>query len=175
MWVVTTLYVGLLIAVCSVFVGVGLHAWRAQQTPSALALLTIAGLAVAAAVWGVWLYCPPRRYALDATNLRIVRMMRGDLKIPYHHIRSARRRHPHTIWRHTIRCGANGGVFGYVGWFTNSGLGDFHAYATRRDRAVSIELKKGDPVVVSPDEPKRFVRALRERIRQNEKSKEDAR
>ena len=50
-----------------------------------------------------------------------------------------------------------GGLFGYYGWFYRKG--PFRLYATRRDRLVEVVVR-GGRIVVSPDDPARFVDAL---------------
>jgi hypothetical protein len=67
-----------------------------------------------------------------------------------------------------VRTFGNGGLFGYYGWFYRKGA--FRLYATRTDRLVEV-LAGGRRVVVSPDEPARFVEGLlatapRARLRQ---------
>jgi hypothetical protein len=56
-----------------------------------------------------------------------------------------------------VRTFGNGGLFGYYGWFYKKGA--FRLYATRSDRLVEI-VAGGKRVVVSPDEPARFVEGL---------------
>ena len=61
-----------------------------------------------------------------------------------------------------------GGLFGYCGWFYRKGA--FRLYATRADRLVQVGID-GKRIVVSPDEPQRFVDGLlasapRARLRQ---------
>lgn len=56
----------------------------------------------------------------------------------------------------SIRLGANGGLGGYVGLFSNKTLGRYRAYMTRKDRLFLIETNDCT-VVISPDDPERFV------------------
>jgi hypothetical protein len=67
-----------------------------------------------------------------------------------------------------VRTFGNGGLFGYYGWFYRKGA--FRLFATRSDRLVEV-VAGGKRVVVSPDEPGRFVEGLlatapRARLRQ---------
>ena len=62
----------------------------------------------------------------------------------------------------SIRIGANGGLGGYVGLFSNKKLGRYRAYMTRRDKVVLIETDAAK-YVLSPDDPGRFMEILRER------------
>lgn len=59
----------------------------------------------------------------------------------------------------TIRACGNGGFMSYTGWFRNKKLGTFRAFVTDPGRCVVLEFPKRK-VVVSPDDPAGFVRAL---------------
>lgn len=58
-----------------------------------------------------------------------------------------------------IRSCGNGGFMGVTGWFYNKKLGNFRAFITDPARSVVLEFKSRK-VVVSPDDPAEFVRAL---------------
>ncbi|MBE0545596.1 MAG: hypothetical protein IH623_30060 [Verrucomicrobia bacterium] len=58
-----------------------------------------------------------------------------------------------------IRSCGNGGFMGVTGWFYNKKLGNFRAFITDPARSVVLEFAKRR-VVVSPDDPRAFVRAL---------------
>jgi hypothetical protein len=53
----------------------------------------------------------------------------------------------------------NGGMFAICGHFSGSGLGRYRAFVTDPGRTVVIETRAGI-VVVSPDRPQEFARAL---------------
>ena len=55
----------------------------------------------------------------------------------------------------------NGGLFGYIGSYSNTRLGLFRAYATDRQKCVVLELEKRK-LVVTPDDPVAFIRAAQE-------------
>ena len=57
------------------------------------------------------------------------------------------------------RTWGNGGVGGFTGRFSGSGLGSYRAYVTDASRTVVLKTRRG-PVVVSPDRPDDFVAAL---------------
>ena len=70
--------------------------------------------------------------------------------------------------RGAVRTFGVGGLFGHYGWFYRKGA--FRLYATRTDRLVEVVID-GRRIVVSPDEPQRFVDGLlasapRARLRQ---------
>ncbi len=59
--------------------------------------------------------------------------------------------------RGLLRTFGNGGLFGFYGWFYRAG--PVRLFATRTDGLIEIGVG-GSRVVVSPDEPARFVEAL---------------
>jgi hypothetical protein len=61
--------------------------------------------------------------------------------------------------RSSIRLFGNGGLYVIAGWFWNKKLGRFRAYANDPNRAVVLRLIDRT-IVVTPDEPDRFVAAL---------------
>ncbi len=61
--------------------------------------------------------------------------------------------------KRSIRTFGVGGFFGYFGSFYNKQLGAMTWYLTRRDRLVLIETNSGKKIVLSPDEPEKFVAA----------------
>lgn len=54
-----------------------------------------------------------------------------------------------------------GGLFAYIGHFSNSILGRYKAYATHTKQTVVIYVNEGE-IVISPDNPKEFISALEE-------------
>lgn len=62
--------------------------------------------------------------------------------------------------RGSIRLCGSGGLFGFFGWFRSKALGVYRAYGTDPKRAVIIKLKQRT-IVVTPDDPERFVEALK--------------
>jgi len=59
----------------------------------------------------------------------------------------------------SIRTCGNGGLFSFTGLYWSKKLGPYRAYVTDRQRTVVLRYS-GRTVVVSPDEPEDFVRAL---------------
>lgn len=55
----------------------------------------------------------------------------------------------------------NGGLFGYIGTFSNKKLGTYRAYATNRYKCVVLELENRT-LVVTPDAPEDLVEEVRE-------------
>jgi hypothetical protein len=57
----------------------------------------------------------------------------------------------------SVRTLGVGGLFGYFGKFANMKLGSMTWYATRTDRTVLIRTVDNRKIVLTPDEPERFV------------------
>lgn len=62
--------------------------------------------------------------------------------------------------RRSTRIFGNGGLFAISGWFYSRTLGRYRAFVTDPSRAVVMRTRSG-AVVVSPDDPERFIQALR--------------
>jgi hypothetical protein len=59
----------------------------------------------------------------------------------------------------TLRKAGNGGYLAITGWFWSRRLGHFRAFVTDTQRSVVLRFKDR-VVVISPDDPEAFVRAL---------------
>ncbi len=60
----------------------------------------------------------------------------------------------------TMRVFGNGGLFGFYGVFYSRKLGRHKWYASRTNHLVGIETRGGGWVVISPDDPAKFVEAV---------------
>jgi hypothetical protein len=69
--------------------------------------------------------------------------------------------------RGSIRVFGIGGFFGYTGKFSNNHLGRFRAYVTDNSRCVILRFK-GEILVISPENPEKFLEALEAGINQSE-------
>ena len=63
----------------------------------------------------------------------------------------------------SIRLFGDGGLFAFAGWFWNPRLRKFRAFATDPQRSVVLRFADRT-VVITPDEPERFVEEIRRRI-----------
>lgn len=61
----------------------------------------------------------------------------------------------------SVRTLGMGGLFGFYGRFRNAVLGSYTAYGTDPSRSVVLEVG-GKTIVVTPDDPARFVAAVEE-------------
>ncbi len=57
----------------------------------------------------------------------------------------------------TIRTFGVGGLFGYYGKFANVKIGSMTWYATRQDRAILIKTIDDKNIILTPDDPEKFV------------------
>lgn len=58
-----------------------------------------------------------------------------------------------------FRSAGNGGFLAFTGWFRSRKLGSYRAFVTDPARCVVVEFENRK-IVVSPDDPERFVQAL---------------
>ncbi len=59
-----------------------------------------------------------------------------------------------------VRTFGIGGLFGYYGYFANSTLGRMIWYATRKDRLVLVNTKDKKKIILTPNDPGKFVTEL---------------
>jgi len=97
----------------------------------------------------------PSGYTLDGPDV-LVRRRIGKVRIGGV---SAARRATADDLAGAVRLFASGGMFGYYGLFRNSKLGSTWWYVTDRDQAVVL-TSNGKDVLVSPDDPDRFLAML---------------
>ncbi len=107
---------------------------------------------VALASWA-W---APRGLEIDGGELRILRRAWRAAAIPLSEVETVTRL-PDRWLLGAVRTFGNGGLFGFYGWYFKKG--PFRLYATRWRGPVEI-VAAGRRVVVSPDEPDRFVEGL---------------
>jgi hypothetical protein len=110
-------------------------------------------------VWGLvllTLFFAVRGYIITPTELRIIRLG-WETTYDLSEVRSCKAE-PRAM-QGAIRLAGNGGLFALTGWFRNSLLGNFRAFATDPERAVVLVLKEST-VVVTPSDPRRFVEAI---------------
>ena len=57
----------------------------------------------------------------------------------------------------SLRTFGVGGLFGYFGNFVNMDLGKMTWYATRRDKVVLVQTIDNRKIILTPNEPEKFV------------------
>jgi len=125
------------------------------------AAIAIVPLAVAAILGASWAWAPVgARVSPDAVVVE--RRWAGPVEIPLAEIRSAEVLPPEALRGARRVAGHSGGGVHY-GRFQSEALGGFQLYAWRRGPAVLLETSDGR-VVLTPEEPERFVAQVTETI-----------
>ena len=105
------------------------------------------------------LVCTVRGYRITDTDLEVARLG-WTSRWPLADLQSA------TVERgvmaRSFRTFGNGGLFAITGRYRNARLGAYHAYVTDSERTVVLRFPSLT-LVVSPDDPESFARALGER------------
>lgn len=97
----------------------------------------------------------PINYNLTADKLIIHRLF-VDVKIDRNQIKSVELIDKENIgW--AIRTFGVRGLFGYYGDFANKRLGSMTWYATRRDRTVLVLTVDNKKIILTPNDPNKFV------------------
>ena len=100
----------------------------------------------------------PINYEVSAQHLSIHRLL-IDVNIDRNQIKSVALLDKEKLgW--VFRTFGVGGLFGYYGKFANTKLGSMTWYATRRDKTVLIETLDKKKIILTPDEPEKFVAHL---------------
>ncbi|MDP1590692.1 MAG: PH domain-containing protein [Prosthecobacter sp.] len=102
--------------------------------------------------------CTVRGYSITPDAIFVHRLC-WKTRLPRQGLESAE--YQPGVLRHSFRTCGNGGLFSFTGWYYNSALGTYRAYATDIHRTVVLRLR-GKTIVVTPDEPERFVSELKE-------------
>lgn len=151
LWVVSLLSVAILLLVCGSIAAL-VPAWPWAGLPLVLGIFLPLVILLGSALFIV------RGYELDSTELRIQRLV-WVTTIPLAGLERAWR-DPTSLFR-SLRLFGNGGLFSISGLFWNRNLGRYRAFATHPKRAVVLGLGHRK-VVVTPEDPERFLRELRE-------------
>ena len=145
-----------LVAVVIAMPGWLAHAARAPFTAELRALLPFLPLAILA---GALLFMV-RGYELDGRSL-LVRRLLWNTRVRLDGLQRAW--HDPACMRKSMRIFGNGGLYSITGYYRNTALGAYRAFVTDRGRAVVLKTP-ARVVVVSPERPEQFLRALGERF-----------
>ncbi len=118
---------------------------------------TLATAVGAAIILGALAYSP-RGYEVRDRSI-FVRRFIGSVRIPLDSVREARIAAPGELSGALRLCG-NGGLFGYYGLFRTSRLGKCWWYLTNTSKVVVV-VAEDRTTLFSPDEPERFLDAIR--------------
>ncbi len=104
----------------------------------------------------------PRQYQITADSILVNRLFAKDVIIPLSGIFSIEQVSYKYVFKKSVRIFGSGGGFGIYGSFTSPNLEYFKAYMTRRDKLVLIKTPD-KPFVITPDDPKGFIDAVRQK------------
>ena len=97
----------------------------------------------------------PIHYVITSQQVSVHRLF-SDVKIERNKIRSVELLNKDQLgW--TIRTFGVGGLFGYYGKFANSKIGTMTWYTTRQDRTILIRTVDDKKIILTPDDPEKFV------------------
>ncbi len=128
-------------------------------TPVRLVLLGASGF-VASIYLVVWCWWRPSRFEIDARGLTLVWPLRSRT-LPMREIREISildRNDFRREYRYGIRVGA-GGLWGGFGWLMTA-KGALAMYISRTDAFVRIHCAGERPILITPEQPKRFLEEL---------------
>ena len=162
LWTFTAVALALLGLMVAGFLGLALALLaRSRGRPKlkpAAALVSLPALITSAVVAGAYLYAP-QGLGLTADSLVVLRHL-DPVSIPLADIRHVRRGNPDQLG--SLRLYGVGGLFGSYGLYHSSVLGQYRLYATDTQNAVIVRTEQ-TTFVVTPDQPARFMAALRRR------------
>jgi len=139
---ITVLFAGIIIGQFSII----------KETDSTIPIYTLATLLII--YLGAFLF-RPIDYSLSHDGITIRRLIK-DVKIAREQIVSVEVINSNKI-EGSIRTFGVGGLFGYYGKFANFELGSTTWYATRRQKTVLIKTINNKKIILTPDEPEKFV------------------
>ena len=101
-----------------------------------------------------------RSYEVDGGELRVQRLL-WTTTVPLDGIERAW--HDPKAMSRSLRLFGNGGLFSITGWFRNRALGRYRAFVTNPHAAVVLRTRSR-VLVLSPDDPRRFLEDVRRRF-----------
>jgi hypothetical protein len=149
--------VAMTIAASAILIGVGilqLSLGMKRNGPGRTALI-VAGSAMLAGFAGS-VFFKIRGYDLTPSHL-VVRYGFSGTSFPLREIAAVDIK-PDAL-RKSTRSAANGGMWSFLGSFTSPEHGEMRVYVSDTQRTVILTMPQ-QKVVVSPDDPERFVRAI---------------
>lgn len=131
---------------------IGQYSIVKDATASATPIYATVGLLI---IYFIVFAFRPVKYSLTAGNL-IVHRLFSNVKIERSKIKSVELVDKEKLsW--SVRVFGVGGFFGYFGKFANAKLGTMTWYATRKDRIVLVKMLNNKKIILTPDEPEKFV------------------
>ena len=100
-----------------------------------------------------------RGYAVS-DDMLIIRRLGWETRFPLADLKSVDV--SPNVMRGAIRLCGNGGIFSFTGLYRNKALGNFRSFANDGGKTVVLRFAK-QTIVVSPDNPEKFVETIRPR------------
>jgi len=97
-----------------------------------------------------------RGYSITEDSILIHRLIWAT-RLPLEHLNEVDL--GNTTFRNSIRCFGNGGLFGISGLYYNKCVGTFRVFVTDTTHTVLLKFASRT-ILLSPDDPRRFVSAL---------------
>lgn len=104
----------------------------------------------------------PKGYRIAEDGVYILKNV-GQEKIPFEKIKTISVLDSKQIFASAMRVCGSGGYYGTYGSFSGGILSSFRAQVTNNGPLVVLYLTKGDPVVISPENPEDFTKRLYEK------------
>ncbi len=127
------------------------------QSPQAAGWPRRLGLAIPPVMIAVGALFTVRGYELRAGELRVARLL-WTTSVSLAGLKSVEA-NP-LASRGSLRLWGNGGFFSFSGWYANQRLGRYRMFATDPARSVVLSFAGRRPIVVTPEDPARFVGEL---------------
>ena len=146
-----------------------LLAAAAGRAPEPTRAILLAAAAVVVVLYlSVWLFFRPNRFEVDGRGLAIVWPARSSC-VAVAEIRGVAvidREQFRRQYGYGVRIGA-GGLWGGFGWL-KTGNGMLSMYISRTDSCVLIDRAGGRPLMITPENPGRFVTLLQAAVARNQ-------
>ncbi|MGY3054094.1 hypothetical protein ACVWYG_002297 [Pedobacter sp. UYEF25] len=113
-------------------------------------------------VFGIYIIClllMPLRYTITDNEILVERIF-SKVHIKKENIKSLQQIGISSI-AGTIRTFGNGGLFCFTGHFVNASIGKMTWFVTRKDTLILLYLNDGKRIVISPNEPKEFIKVFK--------------
>lgn len=116
---------------------------------------------IVAGMMGAYYLYSPKRVELTADALVLRRVM-GPKAFPYSEIEEIGK------WRGStaslLRTFGDGGMFGYIGWYSGGGLGSHFEYVGKFSDAFYLKMRSGKKYMLSCDGAEQVVEYVAERV-----------
>ena len=110
-------------------------------------------------IYAVCIFFMPVGYRITESEILVKRAF-STVRFKIDDIKSIQQISEHTI-AGSIRTFGNGGLFGFTGYFANADVGKMTWFITRKDTLILIDFHDEKKVVISPNEPEKFMNVFK--------------